>query len=309
MIKIVYGILCHKSEEQMIELIESLKDKENFIVIHIDKKSEESLYRNLEKKYQEYSNIHFLKKQRKIYWGHESIIYATLDMIKYIVNEKNIEFNYMTLLTGQDFPVKSATYINNYLSKVEYEYINLWGKLPINVWEKNEERVYTYVFSKYFFRTYKKFEMKNFEIKFLLNKLINKIIYSFLSFKVKKTNIIKWYKNNKIELYGGSQMWTLSKLCLKYILEFCEKNPEYLKSFKYSFGSDEIFFQTIIMNSPFRLKVKNQLHYIEYGNIENLVKKEVISKLENKDILYARKFDIKDEDSKQLINYIKEKFL
>ena len=303
--KILYGILCHKNLEQVMELIKTF-DEEDYVVIHIDKNTSFQYYGKLKKICEKKKNIFVLEDRVKVYWGHENIVKATVKIINFAIKIKKLKFDYMTLLTGQDFLVKTNIYIKEYLEDNKYEFLNLWGKLPISIWEKNEERVFTYVFTKFFFRTYDKLELKNLKnVKFVLKKIVNKIFYDILSFKIKKDYAIKWFKKNNYELYCGSQMWTLSYQCLNYILDFIERNPQYLKAFNFSFGSDEIFFHTIIMNSSFKENVLNHLHYIEYGNIKNLVTMKAKEQWNKKNILYARKFDINETESQEALKYIR----
>jgi hypothetical protein len=51
------------------------------------------------------------------------------------------------------------------------------------------------------------------------------------------------------KLNGSSGWWTLSSNCLKYVVDYSNKNPGFLKSFKYTLCAEEMFFQTILMNS------------------------------------------------------------
>lgn len=304
--KILYGILCHKNLEQVVELIETFAE-EDYVIVHIDKNTSFQYYRKLKKICEKKRNIFILEDRVKIYWGHENMVKATIKMINFAIKIKKLKFDYMTLLTGQDCLVKTNTYIKEYLEDNKYEFLNLWGKLPIPIWEKNEERVFTYVFTKFFFRTYDKIELKKLKnLKFVLKKIMNKFFYNVLSFRIKKEYAINWFKKNSYDLYCGSQMWTLSYQCLNYILDFIEKNPQYLKIFNFSFGSDEIFFHTIIMNSDFKKNVLNHLHYIEYGNIKNLVTMKAKEQWSKKNILYARKFDINEIECQKVLEYIKK---
>jgi hypothetical protein len=71
-------------------------------------------------------------------------------------------------------------------------------------------------------------------------------------------------KYSHFELYGGSQWWVFNRYFVKYLLEFCNKNPDFIKFYKHTFVPDEMFFQTIIMNSPFKDTIMNGLIYHDW---------------------------------------------
>lgn len=103
-----------------------------------------------------------------------------------------------------------------------------------------------------------------------------------------------------VQYYFGSSWWCLNDAMVKWIYNFLENYPEYIKLFKHSLCPDECFFQTLVMNSPYANNVKPYLHYIRWEkgmsspktlttiDYEELIKTEKI---------IARKFDI-DVDSK-----------
>lgn len=58
--------------------------------------------------------------------------------------------------------------------------------------------------------------------------------------------------------YGGSAWWCLSKDAIQYIYNFVKENEEFVEFFDYVFLPDEIFFQTILLNSPLKENIVNQ---------------------------------------------------
>ncbi|MFX8649030.1 hypothetical protein ABTM34_20415, partial [Acinetobacter baumannii] len=51
--------------------------------------------------------------------------------------------------------------------------------------------------------------------------------------------------------------WTLTPACLKYVVDFIKSHKDVERFFKFSWASDEFFFQTIIMNSTKNWNVVN----------------------------------------------------
>ena len=54
---------------------------------------------------------------------------------------------------------------------------------------------------------------------------------------------------NYVKPYGGSSLSSLTPETIKCILDFVNDHPDYIKFHEYSFCPDEIFFQTILLNS------------------------------------------------------------
>src|SRR4029079_7004080 len=49
--------------------------------------------------------------------------------------------------------------------------------------------------------------------------------------------------------FGGSSYWCLTSDCIAYLYQFVRSHPSFVTFFKYVDVPDEIFFQTILMNS------------------------------------------------------------
>ena len=66
---------------------------------------------------------------------------------------------------------------------------------------------------------------------------------------------------------GGATYWTLSREILQLALNFTRQNPAFFKRFKYTFCAEEIYFQTVIMNSEYSINVINDnLRFIDWEN-------------------------------------------
>jgi len=102
-----------------------------------------------------------------------------------------------------------------------------------------------------------------------------------------------------ISLYGGSQWWCLTRECIHYIYHFVVNNPGFVEYCKHLFVPDEIFFQTIVLNSYFKSNVfNNGLRYIDWDSVPQpkthpaTLSKKYFPILNNSPTLFARKFDI-----------------
>ena len=98
-----------------------------------------------------------------------------------------------------------------------------------------------------------------------------------------------------LPFYGGG-FWTLSMECVEYVFEFLQQNKDYIRFFDSVYIPDEIFFQTILLNSVLKERIVNDdLRYIDFSRHKGhpeILGKEDFNRFMNTRDLFARKFDI-----------------
>ncbi|WP_207369136.1 beta-1,6-N-acetylglucosaminyltransferase [Heyndrickxia coagulans] len=277
-----YLIQAHAGEKQLIKLINVLLDSDTDIFIHIDKKND-NLYYSLMNVNKKQSNIYFIKDRESVNWSGLSQVKATLKLMQ-AANSTNKQYDYISLISGQDYPIKSKKYIKKFLeANIGTEFI-----------ECNDIGKYFWRLKCYnFFR-----ENPNNRKPFI--KILDNIIRLPQKLIFRRKNL----QNTK--LYYGSQWFTITYKCMQYILNYLKNNPEYLDNFKYTACADEHFFQIIIMNSNFKYKVaNNNLRYIKWvskSNSPEILTCNELNEIVNSDKLIARKFDF--ETDQKIIDYI-----
>lgn len=136
-------------------------------------------------------------------------------------------------------------------------------------------------------------------LKNTLKVLIYKRDLNFISL-ILKNLLKKRVITNSIEHYAGGQWWALKNSTLDRILNFIDKNPNYLKYHEFTFAPDEMFFQSILAHlakNDNSIKFKDSITYLNWHklNCELPVTfttndfNELTSQPKNK--LFARKFD------------------
>ena len=106
------------------------------------------------------------------------------------------------------------------------------------------------------------------------------------------------------KIYKGSQWFGITHGMVEFILS---KEKDIFSIFQYGLGVDELFVQTIAMNSPYRQNIANDsLRYIdwEHGSPYTFTAEDY-SLLMNSDKLFARKFDEKKDF--QIVARIRER--
>ena len=118
--KLAILMLCHKSPDQIVKFLDQVNNENITTFIHIDKKS------NIDEKKFNNEFVKVLPKSKRVdvQWAQYSQVEATLNLIEYAKNYDDYDFYF--LISGQDFPIKSNSFILDYLKKNEkFNFINL----------------------------------------------------------------------------------------------------------------------------------------------------------------------------------------
>lgn len=82
--QINYIILTHKNPIQLERLISKLEDKDVTFFVHIDAKANIESFKYLEK-----DNVIFLENRVDVIWGDFSIVQATLNAMKSVIEHRD----------------------------------------------------------------------------------------------------------------------------------------------------------------------------------------------------------------------------
>lgn len=310
--EIAYLVLAHRYPEQLIRLILRLNTENTLFFIHFDKKTDEKIFCHIVNSLSHLKNVYFLKRH-SVYWGDFGHLNATLEGIKEIIN-KNIHFDWLILLTGQDYPIKSNSQIEDLLLEnegklfIDYNDLELvppdpgWsnsGYDRINYWHVCLHKIRFVFPAKLTANAYNRYCRSN-QIWFYILSLLWSALISWLPIK-------RNFPNN-FEPFWGSPYWLLPKECVKYLHDFIQQEPAVINFFKYVDLPEEIFFQTLFLNSKFKESIVNDnLFYIDWDN-PNPTRPRVFVKTDFERLacsskLFARKFDsTKDADILDLLD-------
>lgn len=264
--KIAHLILAHKNPKQLEMLLNALQHPSFHFYIHIDKKGNAEPFQYLSSSFK---NIFFIKKRAKIYWAAFGTIQATLNGFDEIPLD---EYDYVNVISAQDFPLKSADEIYEYILKRKgTEFItcqSIEDEWPVS------PRV-------------KKYHLINWRIpgKYRLG--------DFLTYILPER---KFPVDHKI--VGRANWFTLTTKAVKYCLDFLKKNPAVIRYYKYCWGADEFIFSTILYNSLFKNNIVDNLIYVDWSSglaHPKILKAEDYNALRNSSKLFARKFDLETD--------------
>lgn len=271
--KLAHLILAHNQPAQLERLIKRLAHPDADIYIHLDKKTPIEPFAHL----QQLPNVFFVQNRVKVYWGSYNIVQATLNGFKKILHSGKT-YQFVNLLSGQDYPLTSAAKIHAYLAANPGTAFMNYLQFDPN-WTEALPRIQEYHFN-------------NLQIKgrYILQKLVN-------------TLLPKRVLPNGLVPVGRSQWFTIPLDCVSYILDYWESNPKLQRFIKLTWGPDEFIFQTILYNSVHKnAMVNNDLRYIDWtgGGVspKTLTVADAPALLASGE-LFARKFD-QEKDSEIL---------
>jgi hypothetical protein len=262
-------IMAHKNPSQIQRLINRLGHPHFDLYIHLDLKTDMEDFSYLAN----YPQVHFIKNRIKVSWGAISFTEALLNSIKEIIS-KGEAYDFITLISGQDYVLKTSAEIYSYFDKRKGKNFLYLESLISPWWHEAIKRINRY-------------DMVNFSFpgKYKLQILAN----TFLPAKRFPLPYI---------LYGGPRAawFTITVDCAKYVMNFIEQNPRVMNFFRYTWGADEFIFPTIIMNSEFKrtVVIDNDFLYVDWsqgGSNPKILTTEDFGSLERSCCYFARKFD------------------
>ncbi|GAA4236025.1 beta-1,6-N-acetylglucosaminyltransferase [Postechiella marina] len=307
----IYILSVHKKPTQLKRLIEKLDDDSSKFYIHVDLKADINIFLNQIKK----TNVCFIKNRLDCIWGDFSQVLVTINLLKNVALENHNKFTKVILLSGQDYPIKRLSQIDNYfIENKEYEFIsfdkkafNKTNKLYINrvlkfaIKPSGLSRGYIYL-SPIF-----NAGINNF--KSFLSLTINgqiKINNWPIFFNVRRKSIFKKH-------FKGSNWWAFNLETVLKLLKYIELNENELYNYyQFTSSADEQFFHTILkelMKNDANIKIKSSLHFIDWERKDvdlpvTFTKSDFqLLKKQPEYYLFARKFDSKlDEEILNLID-------
>lgn len=268
--RIAHLLLTHAYNAQLERLVQKLAYSDADIYIHVDLKTPIEQFELLNK----HPQVIFIEQREKVYWGAFSIVQATINGFRQILASGR-QYGYINLLSGQDYPLKAPGDIQAFFANnpgkafMEFYLVN-------EVWTEAITRVTEYHLTNY-----------NFAGKYAIQKWMNKLLpkrkmpYNFIA-------------------VGRSQWFSIAPGLVKYMLDYINAHPRIVRFFKLSWAPDELFFQTILYNSPHRDKMVNDnLRYIDWSEGKASPKTFTMGDLPQliaSGKLYARKFNMQVDE-------------
>ncbi len=242
--KHAYLIMAHTKFEQVIRLLKLIDNPLNDIYLHIDKKvkNTDALYKKFRSVIKQ-SNIYFVK-QHKVSWGGYSQIETEMELLKEAVQNN---YEYYHLLSGADLPLKKQEEIHAFF-------------------DKNKGKEFVQFGNKEYIKNIKsRFQFFWIGQEYLGNQknICSKIRYVTVLLQ----KIMKIDRTKKIQYAAGANWFSITNDFAKYVVS----NSQLVeKLFKHTICCDEVFLQTLLINSPY----KNSIYHKEFdGDYHAIMRK------------------------------------
>ncbi len=271
-----YVILIHKSPRQAKRLIDALNDGRSVFFIHVDRAVDINHFNEI---LGVPGHVKFIPRE-VTRWASYGIVQAIINALK-AINEFGTEFSKIMLLSGQDYPIKSNQFIEEWAKRHSREIHLEHFHLPApEKWQPNGG---LYRVTKYFIGL----------------GMVDRLISRSLNLTSRFFPVLRRRGYRGMQPFAGSMWWNLNMDALRYILAFIRENPGYVNFHQYTFACDEVFFHTILLNSDderIRPHIRNtDMRYIKWKSREashpEIISEGDFSELKESPALFARKFD------------------
>lgn len=290
-----YLILAHEDTLVLRRMLALIDHERNDIFIHIDKNSKDILVQNILNCVKK-SKVKISRKYR-VHWGTNSIALATLELLK---KASQGGYSYYHVLSGADLPIKSKEEIWNFFEKNE-------GKEFIHFGTAQYQKDIQCRYNQYHFFS-----------KQLGRKRDKKFWVDMETYSLAAQRRLHIDRTKKVsyDFYGGANWVSITNDLVQYIVKNIGK---YRSSFRFTQNSDELVFQTIVMDSPYKANLYHPqfdndywacVRYIDWNRGAPYVfRSSDFEELMESGCMFARKFDEKTdvEIVEKIYQYLMEK--
>ena len=270
-------IQCHKNPSQINLLLDALDDPELDIYVHVDKKSE------IAPEIKKEAQIHILPDEYRVDvgWAVFSQVEATLNLMRYA--SAHGEYGHYLLCSGQDYPLVPAATLSTFLNQnPETNFVQIWDSKNVGGISNNyDKRTDIY---------YPLCVLGNTMPKRIAKRLLVELTGGYN----KTWKGVQRKQLKDVRFYFGGQWICISGELEKWMEGYLHDHPEFIAFYRHANCPDESFFQTILMNSPYKDKRQDYLHYVDWslgGNSPKNLDESDIEKMRKSGKLLARKFE------------------
>jgi hypothetical protein len=260
--RVAYVIAAHRYLDQVERLVRRLARDDTSLVVHVDRRAGKAPFDELRDRTSDLSDLHYLPRHLG-YWGGTGLVHAALKGIADLLRN-DVPFDYVVLLSGQDYPLRPAGELHARLDGVAGMSFMESMALPFGGWGARGglDRVEDW-------------------------HLVSRIA---LHIRLPRKRRIP----GGLTPFGGSSWWCLSRPVATYVDGFARDNPQFVRFFDHALHASELFFQTLLLNSPHREEILNEnLHFLVWrgGASPATLTQADLPELLASNRFFGRKFD------------------
>lgn len=206
------------------------------------------------------------------------------------------DFKYVHILSGNDYPIKPLSYFIDFFNNTDREYVSC-----THIPHPNTDNNTFLRYQNFFFADW--FVVKKDEDVSKLWKIANKLA---------EFGIRRRIPDQFPHLYDGSQWFSLSRSCIKALLNYTSKHPSFYRHMRFCYAPEEIYINTFVMNTIPSEKLGNgNMRYI-YWPFRNAQHPKTLTDDDFLDFAFSDAFfarKINEEDGSILIEKINQLLL
>lgn len=270
-------IIAHKDFQQVCRLVNYFQGKCD-IFIHLDPTT--TITPNEIEYIKKMPGVVKLYQKYKVNWGGFRLLQIELFLLEKAL--KHSDFEYVHLISGQDYPLKPLDYFLEQFEHSEEDYLGCFH-MPSPNMDNNTFRRVQYFFFYDWIKTSSEEGIKK--------------MWKFTYFQQKigiRREIFRQFDN----LYCGSAWFSLTRKSIITLLEYTRKHPSFYRRMRFTFVPEEIYVSTVLMNLDYKGKKIGRTNYryvnwpYQGANHPSALKEADLSKLACSEAIFARKLDI-----------------
>lgn len=265
--RIAHLILAHKDLGQLARLVDVLRHPGHCCFIHLDARAR--FLSEAAEHFAQAADVTLVTPRVRCRWGQFSLVEATLQGLRSLTAQ-GTSFDHINLISGQDYPLKPPAEMERYLAAhPKRQFINFFALHANNPWTQHGGAY----------------------------QALQRVEGVHLAFRSRWLHLpLKRKLPNGWRPYGGLQWWTLTGPCVQWLMQRLKEQPAIRRFFRHTFIPDELFFQTLVMNSPFAEQaVNDNLRYVDFSRANPtppaVLLEADFGELLQVDKLFARKLD------------------
>ncbi|WP_312764454.1 beta-1,6-N-acetylglucosaminyltransferase [Epilithonimonas sp.] len=261
-VRIAYFIMVHQRSEAFKTLIEKIYTRDQFYLVHIDRKASSEITEAIQNYVIQYPNVYILESTNIVSGGF-SMIQAELNAMEFLLNASQ-DWDYLINLSGEDLPLRSQDIIRQFLTA-------------------NVGRNYIFYYDQKFYRpdTLRRIQNHFTELTHKISSLIYK----------------RDFMRNVIPYIGGKWFIFTRDTCSFLINN--EKVMDFEDYYLHTLLPAESFFQTVLMNTDFNDIIVNDDKRATFNppliGKDNYCKQFLKFLTESNSLFVNKVYDINDE--------------
>lgn len=270
--RIAFCVLCHKYTPVLAELVHQLDAPGNGLFIHVDGKADIGAFAALGKT----GRVCFVEPRTKVYWGGFGMVESTLRLFS---ATRDGGFRYVVLISGDTLPLYPAETIRTVLREA-YDRDRQFISANPSITPEEADRIR--------------------RRRFCPDKatFARRLLRIAMKCTMRADNP---FFDRLPPLEKGSQWIAITDRMRDFIFDYLAVHPDFIPAFRYSHAADELFFHTLLGDSPFAGHNANySLVYADWSHpgahpktlsTSDLSQLSVLKSRGGNSPLFARKFD------------------